>query len=72
MSRATTAVRFNGSPLLLYQDLSQNRIDKIERSVVKATPLAVVQVYNLLCTKSGGLPRLVWTKENIRAFFSWL
>ena len=34
-----TELRFNESRLLLYQDLNQSRLDKIERPLVNATAL---------------------------------
>ena len=55
----TSAVRFNISSHLFYQDLSLGILYKIGKTFsTKGTPLGVMQFYDCLCAKSGPLPKL--------------
>ena len=59
LSGATTTVRFNVSPLLLYLDFSVCRLARLERpSLVKVAPLGVVQYCNRVFVKSFAFPEV--------------
>ena len=65
-----TTVKFNESFLLLCQDLS---LRPKKHSVIKTTPLSLVQFYKFFCTKLELLLRLLYRKENmLRTFYRCL
>ena len=71
-SGRTASTSSNGSSLVLYQDLSRSRLERIRKTFSrKCAPFCVMQFYKSLYAISGRLPGVVWRKENFFTFFSF-